>query len=193
MNLNSKQAAWAAACVICVTTACDVPLLPQWDTDWNVPLPSQSIPLPPVPIPNNTSIQDSFPTQQQDLDESIGELLKNAADNGSVIVTLTKRQTLALNGNDTLLISTTAAGLNTPGAGRIVVPITFAAADASVTDTVPVNLAVIRTAADAGGTLFIRMQGRLSNTSGAIVTPGPSETIQVRLALLATIHSSTKD
>ena len=191
--MKSNPKLLAAACVICVTTACDVPLLPQWDTDWNVPLPSQSIPLPPVPIPNNTSIQDSFPTQQQDLDASIGELLKNAADNGSVIITLTKRQSLALSGNDTLLISTSAAGLNTPGAGRIVVPIAFVAADSSVTDSVPVSLTVIRSAADAGGTLFIRRQGRLSNTSGGTVTPGPSETIQVRLALLATIHTSTKN
>jgi hypothetical protein len=190
--MNSKSLL-AAACVICITTACDVPLLPQWDTDWNVPLPSQSIPLPAVPIPNGASISDSFPTQQQDLDESIGELLKNAADNGAVIITLTKRQSLALNGADTLLISTSAAGLNTPGAGRIVVPISFAATDASVTDTVPISMAVIRGAADAGGTLFVRMQGRLSNNSGGTVTPQPGETIQVRLALLATIHTSTQD
>jgi hypothetical protein len=190
MKTHLKHAVWAAAGVMIFTTACDVPVLPQWDTNWNVPLPSQAIPFPPVPIPNNTSVNDSFPTQQQPLDKSIGDLLANAADTGSVILTLSKRQTLALAGTDTLLISTSAAGLNTPGSGRIVVPIAFAATDASVTDTVSANLSIIRTASDANGTLFVRLQGRISNTSGGTVTPTTADSLHVRLALLTLIHSS---
>ena len=194
-TLFPKRAALAAACVMCVTTACDIPVLPQWDTNWNVPLPSQAVALPPVPIPNNTSIQDSFPTQQQSLDEAIGDLLKNASDTGSVIITLTKRQTLALSGADTLFLASSLTGLNNPGvANRIEVPIAFAAGDASVTDTVPVlNLNIIRDAAESGGTLFVRLRGRISNTSGGIVTPTATDSINVKLALLALIHSSTKD
>lgn len=190
MKITSKFAAWAGAGVLCLTTACEVPLLPQWDTYWNVPLPSKAIPVPPIPIPNGTSVVDSFPTQRMPLDESLGELLANAADTGSVILTLTKRQTLALSGSDTLYISTSAAGLNTPGAGRIVVPISFAASDATVSDTVSANLSLIRSTASVGDSLYIRLQGRLSNNSGSTVTPAASDSIKVKLALLTLIHSS---
>lgn len=194
-TLSAKRAALAAACVMCVTTACDVPVLPQWDTNWNVPLPSTAIHLPPVPIPNGTTVSDSFPTQQQSLDESIGSLLEHAADTGSVIVTLTKRQGLALSGTDTLFMASSLTGLNTSGpANRIEVPIAFAASDASVTDTVHVpNLGIIQSAAESGGTLFLRLRGTISNTSGGTVTPLATDSIAVKLALLATIHSSTKD
>ncbi len=178
---------------MCITTACDVPVLPQWDTLWNLPLPSTSMTLPSVPIPNGTSINDSIPTQQQALDQSIGDLLGNAADTGSVIITLTKRQALALSGTDTLYISNSAAGLNTPGPNRLVIPFSFAAGDASVTDTASINFSLIHATADAGGDLFLRFQGRFSNTSGGTVTPQAGETITLRLALLALIHSSTKD
>jgi len=190
MRLHTKHAAWVAAGVLCLTTACEVPVLPQWDTYWNVPLPSKAIPVPVVPIPNNTSVSDSFPTQRMPLDESLGALLTNAADTGSVILTLTKRQTLALSGADTLFISTSSAGLNTPGAGRIVIPIAFTATDATVSDTVSASLVLIRNTATAGDSLYIRLQGRLSNTSGSTVTPAASDSIKVKLALLTLIHSS---
>ena len=191
MNTHAKRAAWAAACVMCVTTACkDIPLLPQWDTSWNVPLPSQAIGLPAVPIPNGFSIQDSFPTQQQALDRSVGSLLENAADTGSVILALTKRKGFALSGADTLFLSQTTAGLSTPGTGRIVIPIAFVATDSTVTDTVSTSLTIIRTAAAANGSIFVRFQGRVSNNSGAAITPGVTDSIHVRLALLALIHSS---
>ena len=191
MTNRSKRAAWALGVVICVTTACDVPVLPQWDTNWYVPLPSQAMALPPGPIPNGASAQVSFPVQQQALDESIGSLLKNAADAGSVILTLSK--TLNLSGTDTLFISASNAGLDVPGAGRILIPVSFTAADRTVVDTVATSLALVQNTADAGGDLFIRLRGSVSNNTGGIITVTPADSIKVKLALLTTIHSSTKD
>ena len=196
MTISSAlRATFAAACVTCVTAACDVPVLPQWDTDWNLPLPSQAIPLAPVPIPNNTTIAATMPTQTQDLDASIGELLKNASDTGAVVITITKPAGLALSGADTLFIASSAAGLDNPGAAsRIEVAFAFAATDGTKSDTLPVlNLGIVRTAADNGGTLYLRFRGTITNNSGGVVTPAATDSIAVKLALLATIHSSTKD
>jgi hypothetical protein len=191
MTITSKRAAFAAVAVICVTTACDVPVLPQWDTNWYVPLPSTAMALPPGPIPNGASANVSFPTQQQSLDESIGSLLKNAADTGSVILTLSK--TLNLSGVDTLFISASSAGLDVPGAGRILIPVSFTAADRTVVDTVSTSLALVQNTADANGDLFIRLRGSVSNNTGGTITVTTADSIKVKLALLTLIHSSTKD
>lgn len=189
MTTNAKYAAIAAACVIGITTACDVPVLPQWDTKWNVPLPSQAVPLPVGVIPNGFPPQQvSFPTLVEPLDKSIGDLLRNAADTGSVILTLSK--TVNLSGTDTLYVAADSNAFNNPAITRIAIPVSFTAADRTVVDTVSTNFTLIRTTAEAGGNIYIKLRGSVSNNSGSTVTVTPADSIHVRLALLTLIHSS---
>lgn len=193
MTTNSKRAAWAAACVICVTTACnDIPLLPTWDSDWYLPIPSQAIALPVGVIPNGTPPQSvSFPPQQQDLDDAVGALLKQDLSNAQVIMTISK--TVDLSGSDTLFIAAAAADLTNAGATRIVIPFTLTTADRTVVDTVAltaVGLGLLQSVADNDGTLHIQMRGTVQNNSGGTVTTTSADSIRVKLAMLATIAAS---
>ena len=191
MTLTSKaRAAWAAVCVTCITTACnDIPVLPQWDADWNVPLPTQALTLPAGTIPGGVSNVPIPPTtQQQPLDKSIGQLLQNAADNGSVDLTLIKKPSLALSGSLTADIDSTASF----GASKITIPVTFtAASDTTHAPTTTASLAMIRATADAGRTLYIRLSGTVSNPGGSpVVVTSANDTIYVKLNVLSTIHVS---
>ncbi len=178
----------AAGLVIFVTSACkDVPLLPHWDSSWNVPLPSQALVIPTgIPIPSGLSAPASFQTQDA-LDKSVGQLLSNAADTGSVILTVSKQASLALSGNFTVDIDSSGAF----GASKISIPVSFAATATTVTDTAHANLGMIRAAADNNGTLYIRMNGTVTNPGPGTVTPNSSnDTITVKIAAIATIHVS---
>jgi hypothetical protein len=194
MPLTSKaRTAWAAVSVMCITTACkDVPLLPQWNADWNLPLPSQAVPLPVGVIPSGFPPQQvSFPAQQQQLSSSIGSLLKQDLSNASVVLTLAK--TLNLNGTDTLFIASSNADLTNAAATRIVIPVSFTAADRTVVDTATVNaigLGMLQSVADNDGSLFIQLRGSVQNSSGAPVAVTSADSIHVKLALLATIGVS---
>jgi hypothetical protein len=187
MTTTLKRAALAA--VICVTTACgEIPLLPQWDANWNVPLPSQSLTVPAGTIPAGFPPQNvSFPTQQQPLDKSVGSLLKDAADTGQVQMTLDKQASLALNGAMTLQIDSTSAF----GPATISLPFAIAATETIKVTTSATNLAMIRATANAGRSLYIRLSGTVSNPGpGSVVVTAANGTINIRLALLATIHVS---
>jgi hypothetical protein len=187
MTITSKRA-WAVG-VICVTTACsDLPLLPQWDANWNVPLPTQALTLPPAIIPAGLTAPIPPTTQQEPLDKSIGDLLSNAADTGSVLLTLIKKPSLAVNGTVTAEIDSTAAF----GASKITIPVTFtAASDTTHAPASAVNVGMIRATADAGRTLYIRLSGSASNPGpGSVTVTSANDTIYVKLNVLSTIHVS---
>ncbi|HEY2805794.1 MAG TPA: hypothetical protein VGI92_08050 [Gemmatimonadales bacterium] len=172
-----------------VTSACkDIPLLPQWDADWNVPLPSQSLVVPPSVIPSGFSVPVSFPTQRDSLNQSVGSLLQNAADTGSVQMTLIKQPSLALSGNMSLQIDTT----NAFGASTITIPVTFAAAsDTTVATAGGANLAMVRAAANDNGALFVKLSGTVSNPGpGNVTVTAANGTITVKLAVISLIHVS---
>lgn len=188
-------AACAAALVTCVTLGCeDVPLLPKWDADFNVPLPSQRIgllgPFPAV-VPPGTSGNVSFPPQQEPLDDAVGDLLVDKLKAADVILTLST--TVPLDGADTVFVAANNADLTNAAAQRIVVPVTLVAAVPTLTDTVPVNaggLAMLQTVAQNSGTLFIQLRGRVTYPGPGNRTITANDSIGVRLALLARIAVS---
>lgn len=185
----------AAALVTAVTVACqDIPLLPTWDADWNVPLPSQAIALfGPFPgaVPAGTSANVSFPPQSQSLGGTVGSLLDQDLSNAALVVVLSK--TLAVSGSDTVFVAADSASLTNAAATRIVVPVAFTAADLTVTDTVPVStagIAMLKSVAQAEGSLWVQLRGRVTFAGPGVLAVTPADSIHVRLSLLATIAVS---
>jgi hypothetical protein len=201
MQISKRFAAVAAAgAALCVFACKDVPLLPKWNADWNLPLPSQAIKnifgVTPVTIPAGTSANVSF-TQSQAVDGPIGGLLKQDLSNASFIVTVTK--SIPLSGNDTLFIAADTFAFSNPAATRIVIPITLVATNVgALKDSIAPNptvsaagLAMLQNVANSGGTLWIRMKGQV--TYAGPPNPGtvqPGDSVLLKLALLSTIAIS---
>jgi hypothetical protein len=195
MNRSRIAAAGLSVLVTSVTLACkDIPLLPHWDADWNVPLPSQAIALfGPFPglVPPGTSANISFPPQSQTFGGSVGSLLEQNLSNAALVVVLSKA--LAVSGADTVFVAADAASLTNAAATRIVVPVAFTAADLTVTDTVPVTAAgitMLQNLAQSNGSLWVQLRGRVSYAGPGNLTVTTSDSIHVRLSLLATIAVS---
>lgn len=191
-----RISALGAVLVTSITIACkDIPLLPTWDADWNVPLPSQDIalfgPFPGV-VPPNTSANVGFPPQKQSLGGSVGSILDQDLSNAGLVVVLSKSAAMTVSGNDTVFVAADSASLTNPASTRIVLPMTFAESATSVTDTLAIataGIAMLKNVAQSDGTLWVQLRGRLSHSTGVLtVTPGDS--IHVRLSLLATIAVS---
>jgi hypothetical protein len=193
----------AAACGVVIAMAAagceDVPLVPRWDADWYVPLPSDSIYLSSgfpvgVPIPPGTSADVNFDPQTQSLDDTAGELLRRLRETARIIFTVSKPPALAFSGVDTLFVAANQADLTNPASSRIVVPFVIAASAASVTDTVTIPTAginMLRAVANARGVLWIQMRGRATYEGSGPATISSTDAIGVRLALLARIGIST--
>lgn len=200
MHISKRFPAFAAAgAALCVFACKDVPLLPKWNADWNLPLPSQSIKnifgAVPVTIPAGTSASVSF-TQSQTVDGPIGGLLKQQLSNASFIVTVTK--SIPLDGVDTLFIAADTFAFTNPAATRIVVPITLSAANVgAVKDSIAPNpvvsasgLLMLQNIANSSGTLWIRMKGQVTYPGPGSRAVQPGDSVLLKLALLSTIAVS---
>jgi len=195
MTKTRTATAAVSVLVTCVTIACkDIPGLPHWDADWNVPLPSQDISLFasfPGAVPPGTSANVGFAPQTQTLDGSVGAILDQDLSNAALVVMLSK--TVAVSGTDTVFVAPDSLSLTSGPATRIVVPFSFLASDLSVTDTVPVSsagIAMLKSVAQANGSLWIQLRGRVSNPGPGTLTVTPADSLHVRLSLLATIAVS---
>lgn len=199
MRLSVRPALVTGALAALAATACDVPFAPRWDADWNVPLPSQKITLLgqfPAPIvPAGTSANVSFPAQPQKLDASIGTILQQELRSASLTLTLTK--SVAISGNDTLFVASSRANLNSPlPASTIVLPMSFSAADTRVDSTIAVSaagLAMLQLVAAAEDSLFVQLRGRATNPGPGTITLTATDSIGIRLALIARIGVSTRN
>ena len=186
--------AGTSALLACLTVACqDVPLLPHWDADWNVPLPSQSIALPFAGVvPAGTSASISSAPQRQSLDGSVGSILDQNLSNAALVVVLSK--TLPVSSDDTVFVAADSASLTSSIATRIVVPVTLTAADLTpVSDTVVIPTAgilMLQSVAQSKGSLWVQLRGRVSYAGPGTLTVAPGDSIHVRLSLLATIAVS---
>lgn len=187
--------ACVAALVAAVALACeDIPLLPTWDAEFNVPLPSQRIGLLgpfPAAVPPGASANVSFAPQQEQLDNAVGSLLGDQLNAARVVVTLST--TVPLDGADTVFVASTAADLTNPAAPRVVVPVTLVASVPTTLDTITVTasgLQMLQNAAQSDGTLFIQLRGRVTYPGPGIRVLTASDSIGVRLALLARIAVS---
>jgi hypothetical protein len=190
MRTRFLAAACAAATVTGVTLACkDVPLLPKWDADFNLPLTSQGIALLgpfPATVPPGTAAPVSFGPLSQSLEGAIGTMLDQDLSNGRVIVTLTKA--LPVGGADTVFVSASRTATPTD-----TLAMTLLAADQSVTDTIPISSAglnLLRSQASAKDSIFVRLSGRMSYNGSGNLTVTSADSIRVKLALLATIAVS---
>jgi hypothetical protein len=185
--------ALTAACALTIALAAceDIPLLPRWDADWYVPLPSQAISVPfSGSIPAGVGAPASF-TEQQEMEGSIGDILRETLRGATVIITLTK--SVALQVDDTLVVSNNAADTLNPAAAPIFMSLAMATTDTETDDTLVVSQAgidMLRATAEAQGTLFVHVRGQLSNPGPGSVTVNPSDSIGVRIALIARIAMS---
>jgi hypothetical protein len=191
----------AGALALLAAPACnDVPVLPKWDAEWYVPLPSQSIALGGagrfpigVPIPPGTSASVSFPVQSLALDQAIGRILRQPLSNGRVILNVATP--FALDGADTLFVAADSASLTNPAeTARIVVPFTLVASQSSITDTVEITqgLSVLSTAAQNDASLYVQVRGRVTYSGTTSRTVTAADSIGVKLALFTRIGVSTR-
>lgn len=176
----------------------DVPLVPKWDADWYLPVASEAIRLdkgfPPVPIPSGTAATIAD-TSQQGLDEGVGQLLERQVREARMILTLAKSASLEFSLADTLVLAGSEVDLGNPAAQRIVIPITLGATATSRTDTAAVSsggIAMLQQVAEAGGQLFVELRGRVAYEGSSSYTVQPTDTIGVKLAILARIGVSTR-
>ncbi len=197
MRIPVRPALVTGALVALVATACDVPFAPRWDADWNVPLPSQKIVLlgqfPAAIVPAGTSANVSFPVQPLELDASIGTILQQELRSASLALTLTK--SVAISGTDTLFVASSRANLSNNDPSTIVLPMAFAAADTQVDSTRAVSaagLAMLQTVAEAKDSLFVQLRGRATNPGPGTITLTATDSIGIRLALIARIGVSTR-
>jgi hypothetical protein len=161
----------AAACT-------DVPFAPKWDADWTVPLPLTPISLsalfsPLTTIPPGASRAVAIPVQQQNLDQSIGQVLKQ--DIRRAILKLNYTMTVALAGTDTVFVAASQADLGNPAATRIVFPVTLAQTGSAGTDVVDTleagspQLTMLQNAASSGGSgaVYVQVRGNVRNPSAS--------------------------
>lgn len=195
MTVRRGTALLAGAAVFSLSVACqDIPLLPHWNADWNVPLPSQNIALyGPFTgtVPAGASASVSFAPQRLALDGTIGSLLDQQLTNASLVLTISKN--LPVSATDTVFVAPDSAGLTTASATRIVVPVNVAATDLVVTDTVPVTtegVVMLQTLASARAAVWVQLRGRVLFAGPGTLTIAPGDSVHVRLSLLATIAVS---
>lgn len=188
MHKTGKALLAGALAALAASGCGDIPLLPQWEADWYLPLASQRIDsllgATTVVLPAGApSANVGFGPITQDLDAGVGSLLENDILAARVIMSLTK--TLPLATSLTLGVAGTAGGLGGPGA--INFPINMSTTDTQVEDTLTLNaaqLSMISTAAQ----FVIQVTGTISNPTGSgNVTVAPTDGIEVRLAIIATI------
>ncbi|MDP3772844.1 MAG: hypothetical protein Q8Q85_01100 [Gemmatimonadales bacterium] len=197
MRLTVRPALVAGALAAFAAAACnDVPFAPRWDADWYVPLASRKIellgPFPPV-VPAGTSANVSFPAQPQKLDASIGAILQRDLDSALLVMTLAK--SVAISALDTLFVASSLANLTNGAASTIVFPMTLLTSDTRVEDTLVVNaagLGMIQTVAAAQDPLFIQVRGRATYPGPGTLIITATDSIGIRLALIARIGVSTR-
>ncbi|MEK6768441.1 MAG: hypothetical protein AABY85_05550 [Gemmatimonadota bacterium] len=198
MRLTVRPALVAGALAAFAAAACsDVPFAPRWDADWYVPLPSQKIVLldafqTPV-VPAGTSANVSFDAQPQQLDASIGAILQRDLRSASLKLTLTK--SVAISGTDTLFVASSRPNLTNGDPTTIVVPMSFAAADTQVDSTRAVSqagLSMLQTRAQAQDSLFVQLRGRATYPGPGTLIITATDSIGIRLALIARIGVSTR-
>ena len=195
MPTSKRFAAFAAAAAAFCLACKDVPLLPKWNADWNLPLPSKSVnqvfgPAA-VTVPAGTSAAVTF-TDSITVDGPVGGLLKQDLSNASIIVTVVK--SIALGGAPTLQIDsskTFATSINV--AIRLDSSKVAPAGRDSVTPNTSVSQAqigMLQGVANNNGRLYVRLSGNVHCHTSGTCTVSPTDSILVKLALLSTIAIS---
>ena len=173
----------------------DVPLLPQWDADFLVPLGASNVNngnLPPgTVIPPSSSANVPGPVRDVPLDGTIADLLKQVLDDANptlrLQITVTKSANLAsLAVADTIYLAADTAGLATTTVKQ---GITVAAGQTSVTDTLTLGanaVALLKQITNANGTMRMQPRGRVTSGASA-VTVQNSDSIHVKVGMFVRV------
>lgn len=196
MPTTRRFPALAGALVTCITIAAcgDIPLLPQWDTDFYVPLGASNVNngnLPPgTVIPPSSSASVPGPIRDVPMDGTIADLLDQVLDDAAPVlrlqVTITKSANLALAVSDTIYLAADTAGLATT---QIKNGLTMPAGTTSQTDTLTLGanaIALLKQLTGSNGTLRVQARGRVSS-GGSSVTVQNSDSLHVKIGLLVRV------
>ncbi len=193
MKLRWSAALGALACAVGVAACGEVPVLPQWDADWYLPLPSQTVNFNSFysgPLPANTGFNWSPAPTTQSLSGAIGSLLKKDLRTGQVILTLRKKTQVNL--LDSLFVGSCSTCLTAGNTGTILFVLSMQAADTIFVDTTvitPANVAMLSSVANANGPLWIKISGRAS-TGATPITITSADTMSVKPAMVARVAMS---
>ena len=183
------------ACTVLAGCPDDLPVIPQWDADWALPLPSQTINLPDewgtLTVPPNTTFPIDFPVQQQPLDQTfstldLGERLRPGS---KIVLTIGKAATTALSIVDTIFVGESSTALNATDPCTIRLRVDLASGATASTDTITIttaNLDMIQDVARFGGFLFVQARGVASSGAAGYTFTG-TEVLTVRAQIIARV------
>lgn len=176
----------------------DIPLLPQWEADWEIPLPSQTIVLPNefpgATVPQGTSFPVDFPAQEQSLGDALAafSLDETLREGTEVAVTVTKPASTNLAIDATLYVGESTLALNDVEPRTIRLALAIAAAGTAASDTVLLSaaqLAMIQQLASTDGSLWVQLRGTATAGAGGH-TFSSTDTLSVRAQLFARVAVS---
>lgn len=192
-KLRWSAALGALACAAVAAGCGEVPVLPQWDADWYVPLPGQSVNFGSVytgPVPPNTSLNYSTSPDSEGMNGAIGDILKKDLKGGSIILTLTKHTQVAI--ADTLFVGESEAALTAGNPRTILFAARMQAADTMAVDTTVItatNLQMLSAVANSNGKLYLKVSGTFA-TGASGATLSSTDSLGIRTALVARIAMS---
>lgn len=205
--MQLRRALTLVGAVTALAACTERAFMPRWNADMYLPLSTTAIHLDTRfagVIPGNVSDTVSFSPQQQPVDGTIGDILKNLVTDPSqarTVLTLTVGKRTAIAANDTLFIASHSAGLKpTAQDTTIGFPLSLAAADATVTDSISLSVAQItmlqrtvtticdsQSCSQPSQQLFIQLRGRVSNPSASPIIVTAADSITVKLTVTARI------
>jgi len=177
-----------------VTLACnDVPLLPQWDADFYVPVTAGKLSIPGAGtvIPANTASPSvNGPIHSASMAGTTGDLLNKVLDslatNVRIEIRVKKSANLAASLADTIYLAADSAGL---ASTTVANGFAMATTDTAIVDTLVMGAAqvnLIHSLVMASGTLWLQTRGH-ATTGASPVTIQATDSIHVRVGLLVAV------
>ena len=192
-----KLAATLVAATFVLVACKDIPLLPKWNAAESVPLVTQRIALTGAgrfpagaSVPGGASVPVSFPADSQKMDGLIGQILQDSLLNGSLAIVITK--SVVVSGVDTVFADSAQSRLN--GTARIMIPVTISAPAGSRDSTLnPIGsaaLLMLQNVAKNSGHLYLQIRGQATCPAPGPCTFQSSDSVTIKLQLLATVPIS---
>lgn len=195
-TLSFARASSLVALMSLGVAACsDIPLLPEWDTEWSFPLVSRTsdrlFGALTVTVRPGAAFNVSFPAVKVQLDERLQALLGRQMTNASLVISISK--VLQVAGNYTLAVASDSAGLHVMPDSGIALRFAISQVAHSTTDSADFSvagLAMLQGVANSKGVLWIQLRGRTTYGGPGDLVIAPTDSINVQLTLRATIASS---
>jgi len=196
MNRRCLAAAGALLCAAAGAACHDVPLLPKWDADWVIPLPSQTISFPGAfgsfAVPPKDTVPISFPPVSQSLSGGVGNLFADPGLLRSAKVVLELRKTTALAVIDTVFVGEAPDALVNGNPRTIQLRLDMTTSDTMVVDTLVVtstNFQMLTDVTNAKSALWLKLSG-IANSGATPVVLTSADQLSARIQLVATVGVS---